>query len=196
MMNKTLMTLLVLLFSLPMICAAQESLSEGSLQASSQNSSQESTGASSENSSQYSTEGSSQWSSDTTSNSPQTSSEATTRQSSWESNGSQVVLIVAGAVVSVAITVGGIILTVRVSQARKEQALRLQDQIYLADGKDYQELLAFFELDDRDLIKTNDNLVAAGHRIASDQDAADYLAALILALTKRSEKVQYQLSAL
>ena len=195
-MNKTLMILLVLLFSLPMICAAQESLSEGSFQASSENSSQESTGASSENSSQYSTEGSSQWSADNTSNSPQTSSEATTHQSSGESNASYVTLLVAGAVVSIAITVGGILLTVRVSEARKEKALKLQDQIYLADGKDYQDLLTFFELDDRDLIKANDKLVAAGHQIASDQDAADYLAALILTLAKRSEKVQYQLNVL
>jgi hypothetical protein len=104
--------------------------------------------------------------------------------------------MVAGAVVSIAITVGGIILTVRVSKAKKEQVLRLQDQIYLADGKDYRNILTFFELDDKDLIKANDELVAAGHQIASDQEAADYLAALILALAKRSEKVQYQLSVL
>jgi hypothetical protein len=104
--------------------------------------------------------------------------------------------MVAGAVVIIAVTVGGIILTVRVSEARKEKALKLQDQIYLADGKDYQDLLTFFELDDRDLIKANDKLVASGHQIASDQDAADYLAALILALAQGSEKVQYQLNVL
>jgi hypothetical protein len=181
----TIITLLVLLFLLPMICAAQQSISEGSLQTSSQNSSQESTGASSENSSQYSTEGSSQWSTD-----------ATTDQSSGNSNSLSVGLLVAGAVVSIALTVGGIILTVRVSKAKKEEVLRLQDQIYLADGKDYQDILTFFELDDKRLIKANDELAAAGRQIASDQDAADYLAALILKLAQRSEKVQYQLSVL
>ena len=104
--------------------------------------------------------------------------------------------MVAGAVVIIAVTVGGIILTVRVSEAKKEKVLRLQDQIYLADGKEYQDLLAFFELDGRDLIGANDQLVADGHKIASHQDAADYLAALIAALAKKSEKVHYQLSVL
>jgi hypothetical protein len=194
-MKRTLMTLLVLLFLLPMICAAQESISEGSFQASSENSSQESTGASSENSSQYSTEGSSQWSTDATSNSPQSSTDATT-DGSRDSNSVSVALLVAGAVVSIALTVGGIILTVRVSEAKREKVLRLQDQIYLADGKDYQDILTFFKLEDKDLIKVNDQLVAGGYQIASNQDAADYLAALILALAERSEKVQYQLSVL
>jgi divalent metal cation (Fe/Co/Zn/Cd) transporter len=102
----------------------------------------------------------------------------------------------AGAVISIALTVGGIILTVHISNAKKEAVLRLQDQIYLADGKDYREILTFFELAEKDLIMANDKLVAAGHQIGSDQDAADYLAALILALSKKSEKVQYQLSLL
>jgi hypothetical protein len=192
----TIVMLLVLLFSLPMFGAAQQSMSEGSLQTSSQNSSQESTGASSENSSQYSTEGSSKWSTDTTSNSPQASTDATTNQSSGNSNSATVAVIVVGAVVSVALTVGGIILTVHVSKAKKENVLRLQDQIYLADGKDYRDILTFFELDDQDLIEANDQLVAAGRQIGSDQDAADYLAALMLELAKRSQKVQRQLRVL
>jgi hypothetical protein len=200
-MKKTLtiVTLLVLLFLLPMICAAQNNMSEGSLQNSSQESTQTSTqnssdesGASSENSSQYSTEESTH----ATSDSPRWSTDATTEESTHNSNSTLVALMVAGAVVTIAITVGGIILTVSVSKAKKEEALKLQDQIYLADGKDYEDILAFFELDDRELIKANDELVAAGRQIASDQDAADYLAALILALTKKSEKVQYQLNIL
>jgi hypothetical protein len=160
MMEKTLtaVTLVVLLFLLPMICAAQQGISDQSLQTSSQdsskNSSQESTQGSSENSFQTSTEGSTQDSS------PAGSSDA----SSENLGSSFVALIVGGAVVSIALTVGGIILTVNVSKAKKEAVLRLQDQIYLADGK--------------------------------DRDAAEYLAALILKLAKRSEKVQYQLSAL
>jgi hypothetical protein len=104
--------------------------------------------------------------------------------------------MVAGAVVSIAITVGGIILTVTVSEARQEAVLRLQDQIYLAEGKEYREILSYFELDDRDLIQANDQLVAGGFQIESDQDAADYLAALILALSERSQKIRYQLSVL
>jgi hypothetical protein len=192
MMEKTLtaVTLVVLLFLLPMICAAQQGISDQSLQTSSQdsskNSSQESTQGSSENSFQTSTEGSTQDSS------PAGSSDA----SSENLGSSFVALIVGGAVVSIALTVGGIILTVNVSKAKKEAVLRLQDQIYLADGKDYQDILSFFELGDKDLIKANDELVAAGRQIASDRDAAEYLAALILKLAKRSEKVQYQLSAL
>jgi hypothetical protein len=38
--------------------------------------------------------------------------------------------------------------------------------------------------------------VAGGFQIDSDQDAADYLAALILELSKKSEKVRYQLNLL
>jgi hypothetical protein len=94
----------------------------------------------------------------------------------------------------VTIVVGSTILTVHALKVKKERVLRLQDQIYLADGKDYRDILNYFELGDKDLIKANDELVAAGYQIASDQDAADYLAALMLALANRSQKVQYQLS--
>jgi hypothetical protein len=107
-----------------------------------------------------------------------------------------VAFVAVGAVVSIALTVGGILLTVSVSRARQEEVIRLQDQIYLADGKDYREILSFFELQDRDLIAVNDELVAAGHRIGSDQEAADYLAALFLALARKSGKVQHQLQLL
>jgi hypothetical protein len=82
-------------------------------------------------------------------------------------------ITVAGAVIAVV----GMTITVRVALARKGLALRLQDQIYLAEGKDYREILSFFQLEDRDLIKANDELMGAGYRIASDQDAAAYLVA-------------------
>ncbi len=174
--------------------AAQQGMSQSLFETSSQDSSQQSSQTSSENSSQNSTAGSWQWSTDNSSDS-QGSSQATT-DNSHNSEPSSVVLVVAGAVVSIAITVGGILFTVHVAQANKQAVLRLQDQIYLADGKDYQEILSFFELEDRDLIAANDRLVAGGLRIDSDQDAAHYLADLILELSKKSEKVQYQLSIL
>ena len=187
---KKLLTIVTLLA----FFATQQSISQSLFETSSQDSSQESSQTSFQDSSRNSSEGSSQWSTDNSSDS-QASTEATSNGSP-NSEPSSVVLVVACGVVSIAITVGGVLLTVHASQARKEGVLRLQDQIYLADGKDYQEILTFFELNDRDLIEANDELVAAGHQIASDQDAADYLAALILALTKKSEKVQYQLSML
>ena len=187
---KKLLTIVTLLA----FCVVQQGIGQSLFETSSQDSSQESSKTSSEDSSRNSTEGSWQWSTDNSSDS-QASTEATSNGSP-NSEPSSVVLVVACGVVSIAITVGGVLLTVHASQARKEGVLRLQDQIYLADGKDYQEILTFFELNDRDLIEANDELVAAGHQIASDQDAADYLAALILALAKKSEKVQYQLSML
>ncbi len=198
----TVIAFLVLLFSVPMVSHAQQSISQDSLQTSSQNSLQESTGASSETSSQQSsahssqdsTRSSSQWSTDGTTNSPQASMDATSN--STKGNASVVALVVAGAAVSIALTVGGIILTVNVSKARKEEVLGLQDQIYLADGKDYQRVLDFFELGDRDVGSANDQLVTAGGQIESDQEAADYLAALMLALAEKSEKVQRQLGLL
>jgi hypothetical protein len=178
--------------------AAQQGLAVDMSEASLQNSSQDSTNNSSETSSRDSSQASSaeswQWSTDNSSDS-QSSSEATT-DSSRNSEPSAVALVVAGAVVSIAITVGGVLLTVHVSKAKQEAVLRLQDQIYLADGKDYQEILSFFQLADRDLIRANDELVTAGHQIVSDQDAADYLAALVLSLAKKSEKIQYQLKML
>jgi len=189
MMKKLLIIVTLLAFF-----ATQQSMSQSLFETSSRDSSQESSKTSSEDSSRNSTEGSWQWSTDNSSDS-HASTEATSNGSP-NSEPSSVVLVVACGVVSIAITAGGILLTVHASQAKKEAVLRLQDQIYLAGGKDYQEILTFFELDDRALITANDELVAAGHQIASDQDAADYLAALILELSKRSEKVQYQLSML
>ncbi len=191
---KRLLTIITLLA----FFAAQQGMALTMSEASMQNSSQESMANSSQDSSQQSShassEGSWQWSTDNSSNS-QASSQATT-DGTRASDPSAVALVVAGAVVSIAITVGGVMLTVHVSKAKEEAVLRLQDQIYLADGKDYQEILSFFQIADKDLIQANDQLVAAGQQIASDQDAADYLAALLLALTKKSEKVQHQLSML
>jgi hypothetical protein len=192
------MNRLLTIITLVAFFAAQQgmalTMSEASMQNSSQDSMANSSETSSQESSQTSSEGSWQWSTDNSSDS-QASSEAST-DGSHNSDPLAVALVVAGAVVSVAVTVGGVLLTVHASKAKAEAVLRLQDQIYLADGKDYQEILSFFQLADKDLIQANDELVAAGRQIASDQDAADYLAALILALTKKSEKVQHQLSML
>lgn len=187
---KKLLTIVTLLA----FFAAQHSISQSLFETSSQNSFQESSDTSFQDSSRNSSEGSSQWSTDNSSDS-QGSSQATT-DGSRNSEPSAVAFVVAGAVVSIAITVGGILLTVHASRAKAEAVLRLQDQIYLADGKDYREILTFFELEDRDLIAANDKLVAGGAQIDSDQDAADYLAALMLELTKKSQKIQYQLSML
>jgi hypothetical protein len=168
-------------------CAAQQGFSQSLFETSSQDSSQQSTDDSSQNSSQASSEGSSQWSTDNSSDS-EASTEATT-DGTRNSEPSAIALVTVSAVVSIAIAVGGVLLTVHVTRARQEAVLGLQDQIYAGEGKDYRELLAFFELEGRELMAANDELVASGHRIDSDQDAADYLAALALALTKKSEKV-------
>ncbi len=184
---KKLLTIVTLLA----FFAAQQGIGESMFDASSQESSPD---TSFQDSSRASSEGSSQYTTDNSSNS-QNSSEATTDGSN-NSEPSSVAFVAVGAVVSIALTVGGILLTVSVSRARQEEVLRLQDQIYMADGKDYREILSFFELEDRDLIGVNDQLVAAGRQIGSDQEAADYLAALFMALTKKSGKVQYQLNML
>jgi hypothetical protein len=102
-------------------------------------------------------------------------------------------IVVAGVVIAVVV---GVTITVRAALAKLGLVLRLQDQIYLAEGKDYREILCFFELEDRDLIQANDELVAAGYQIDSNQDAADYLVALIRKLAERSQKVPYQLTVL
>jgi hypothetical protein len=187
---KKLLTILTLLA----FFAAQQGTGQSLFEASSQDSSQQSTDDSSQNSSENSSDNSFQYSTDNSSDS-QGSSEATT-DGSRNSEPSSVALVVAGAAVTIAITIGGVILTVYTANARQEAVLRLQDQIYLADGKDYREILSYFQLEDRELIEANDRLVAGGFQIDSDQDAADYLAALILELSKKSEKVRYQLNLL
>lgn len=127
------------------------------------------------------------------------SSRESSAQSSEESSASggdtgTVILLVSGAVVAIGLTVGGIVLTVNASQVREEEVLRLQDQIYLADGDEYAELVAFFGLDDRTVGRIHDELVASGRPIASSQDAADFLAAFALRLAERSDRVKGLLS--
>jgi hypothetical protein len=172
-MKKTLTIgiLLILLFLFSMICWAQwnnQSLQESSPQ------------------------GPDAYSQDSTQDSSNASTWNSTEATSGNSEKVMSSLVVAGAV----ITVVGVSVTIYVSRVKKRQVLRLQDQIYLAEGKDYRDLLSFFELDDKDLIKANDELVAAGYQIASDQDAVDYIMALMRKLAERSQKTPHQLSVL
>jgi hypothetical protein len=129
---------------------------------------------------------------DSTRDSSNDSTQGSTEATSGNSEKVKSSLVVAGVV----ITVVGVTISIRVAIAKKAMTLGLQDQIYLAEGKEHRDLLNFFELNDKGLIKANDELVAAGYQIASDQEAADYLVALIRKLAERSQKIPYQLSVL
>ncbi len=184
-MPKKLFTALVIasyLFMIPATAAAQTETTPISEQ-SSQDASQESSAESSQQSSEESTAQSSENSSDQ-------SSEESTAQSSASSSDSDpktaTVFVIIGAVVAVGLTVGGVILTVRASQVGAEEAIGLQDQIYDCGGKDFDELAARFGVEGRELVRANDELVAAGYAIVDDRTAADYLAALVLKLAERS----------
>ncbi|MBN1241315.1 MAG: hypothetical protein JXA15_01260 [Spirochaetales bacterium] len=167
---------------------AQEStgISEESSQQSMQDSTQQSSAATSEQSSANSE------------TSSQDSSEQSFAESTDDSNASSadgeagtVVLVVAGAVVVVAIV--GVVLTVRASNVREEAVLGLQDQVYLADGPDYEKLAEFFELDARSIGRVHDELALARGPVETNQDAADFLAAFLLALAERSETLKARL---
>jgi len=201
----------------PALCSGQQSMSDDSMQASSedslQNSSEDSLQNSSEDSLQNSTEESSantteQSSANTTDNSFQystdettgASSEATTAGSSDGSDQSEdasvVIMTIAGAVVAIGLTAVGITYLVRVSGARQESVLAFQDEVYAAAGTEYQRVLTAFGIGDRDLVSANDAIVAGGYVIENDQDAADYLVALVLEITGRRPLVKDKLSAL
>lgn len=212
-MNKTLCSVLVavMLFALPAQLFSQESVSEQSLQESSQDSlqqsSEDSLEQSTDESSQQTTEESSQQttqqSSDQTTeqstqqssdnSSQQTtgaSSEATTQASADSSaqsgDASLVVMVVAGTTVAVGLTAAGLTYIVRVSGAEQENVLALQDEIYAADGVEYSRLVNGLGVDEIVVIAANDEVVAAGYLIESDQDAADYLVELILRIAERA----------
>ncbi len=70
----------------------------------------------------------------------------------------------------------------------------MQDQIYLAKGRDYEAIRDFFGLGDREIVMANDELVTEGYSIVDDQSAADYLAALMLKCAERSDKIKAELA--
>lgn len=193
-----------LLVTSPLVCLGQEAISrqssqdssEQSLQQSSEDSLQNSTDESSrqttEESSQQSTEQSSQNSTDnsfqysteqTSGASSQGSTQASADGSSQLEGASAVTLLVGGAVVVVGLTAVGITWLVDVTNAKKHQVVAFQDQIYAADGPEYQQVVDTLGIEDKDLVHANDELVADGFVIETDQDAADYLVALMLRLT-------------
>lgn len=172
------------------VAYAQETtgISEESSQQSSQDSTQQSSAATSEQSSANS-ETSSQ---DSSEQSFAQSTEETTANSDGSEVGT-VVLVVAGAVVVV--TIVGVVLTVRASKVREEAVLGLQDQIYAAEGPDYETLAKFFELDARSIGRVHDGLALERGPVRSNQDAADFLAAFLLALSERSEALKARLGS-
>jgi len=210
-MKRTILGVVVTAFLVmsPVLCAGQQSISEDSLQSSSedslQNSSEDSLQNSSEDSLQTSTEESSQ---NTTDNSFQYSTEETSGATSDSStqgttdgtagleDASVVTLLVGGAVVAVGLTAVGITYLVEVSGAEREDVVAFQDQIYAAEGPDYQYVLDELGIEDKDLVHANDELVAEGFVIESDQDAADYLVALMLRATRRSPEIKDKLSSI
>lgn len=183
-----------------MLCAAMvlapaigvaQGMSEDSLQSSSQDSSQQSLQSSSDDSLRNSSDESSrqtseQSSQNSTDQTTGASSEATTAGSAESSEelgrGSVIVLVVAGAAVAIGVTAVGVTLIVRASAAKKANIIAFQDQIYAGRGPDYELLIRELGVTEAALARANDELVAAGFVIASDQDAADYLVALLMKL--------------
>ncbi len=72
----------------------------------------------------------------------QTSKESLAHSGDAQSGSAALVVVVVAA--GVTIVVGTVILIVHAAKVKKERMLGLQDQIYLADGKDYRDLLNFF----------------------------------------------------
>lgn len=183
-MNRTAILIIILLLVFPVLSFAQNGISDDSMQNSAQDSSQESFGQSS----QESTDESSANSSENSFRQSSDSSSAETAASSGQ--GSVDAIIIAGVAVGIGLTVVGVVLLVNVNGVKEEEIVGLQDQIYLAEGKDYDELRNHFQLDDIDVIQANDELVASGYCIEDNQSAADYLAALILKLAQKSDIYQ------
>jgi len=175
--------------------SAQES-SRSSMDQSSENSSDsDSFAESSRSSSEQSTANSSDDSSE--SGSSRTSSEQSTENSSDNSSettglSEMLSIVIVGAVVVVAVV--GVVLTVTAKKVKEEPVVGLQDQIYLAKGRDYEAIREYFDLKDSDIVSANDELVAEGYVIVDDQSAADYLAALMLKCAERSEKIKADLA--
>jgi hypothetical protein len=170
----------------------QTNISGDSSQTSAKDSSQQSAQDSSDQSSANSTN------SDSSADSSKSSSEQSSANSSDSSTGGgdsgTVSLIVAGAVVVIVVAAAGIAMTVRAKKVKEAPVVGLQDQIYLAKGKDYEEIRDYFGLRDRDIAMANDELVTEGLLVVDDKSAADYLAALMLKCAERSEKLKAELA--
>ena len=176
--NRALVLLLcVALVATPALYSADASQdsSQQSLQSSSEDSLQNSSQQSSQDSFEQTTGGSFQA---TTQGSADSSDESTAELG----QGSAVVLMVAGAAVAVGVTAVGITLIVRVNSAERENVVAFQDQIYAGSGPDFDLLVLEYGVAEAELARANDELVAAGYGIESDQDAAVYLAELFLRL--------------
>ena len=218
-MKRTIIGVVVTVFLVmsPVLCAGQEAISEESLQASSedslqtssedslqtssedslQTSSEESSQASTEESSQNTTDNSFQYSTDeTTVGSSDSSTQATSDGSAGLDDASVVTLLVGGAVVAVGLTAVGVTYLVEVTGAEQEDVVAFQDQIYAAEGPEYQAVLDELGIEDKDLVHANDELVVEGFVIESDRDAADYLGALMLKLAVKSPVLKPQTSSL
>jgi DNA mismatch repair ATPase MutL len=195
-MKKTLFLTVVFVLVLPTFCVAQASMSEASLQQSSQDSLQQSsedslqqssdqtTQESSDQTTQQSTENSSENSSQQTSDeSSNASSESSADSSAQLDQASVITLVVGGAVVAVGVTALGVTWLVDVSGATVADAIDFQDQVYAARGADFDRVVRELAIRPEDLVRAHDELVAEGLRIESDEDAADYLAALFLRLS-------------
>jgi hypothetical protein len=172
----------------------QSNISGDSSKNSAQDSSKDSSQQSSQDSSDQSTANSSD--SDSSAASSKSSSDESSANSS-DGNGDSsgtVSLVVAGAVIVIAVAVTGIALTVKAKKAKEASVVGLQDQIYLAGGKDYEAIRDYFGLRDRDIATANDELVTAGYVVVDDKSAADYLAALMLKCAERSDKVKAELA--
>ncbi len=168
------------------IAQTSSNVSADSSQDSAQESSRNSLDQSSENSSD-----SDSWAESSRSSSEQ-SSAASSEQTSNGDESQTVSLIVAGAITVVAIV--GPIITAKAKKAKQDNVIGLQDQIYLAQGRDYEAVRDFFGLGDRDIVMANDELVTEGYLVVDDQSAADYLAALMLKCAERSDKIKAELA--
>ncbi len=149
-----------------------------------------------QNSSQNSYEESSNQSSASSEGSSGESTAHSSDDSSGGGNAPQIILAISCTLVAIGLTAGGIALTVKASRVKKQDAIGLQDQIYRSEGPEYEEILSFFEVDPETLGRIQDELVAEGALLDTDQAAADYIALLILRLAESSEKVKTELSLL
>jgi hypothetical protein len=161
---------------------SSEQSTQESSQQSSEQSTQDSSNQSSEQSSDQTTGASSVGTSDATLASTEMTVEMTDGTVEAVGASSAFVLVVGGAAITIGVTVVGVILIVRAVGARQEDAIALQDQIYAGSGPDYETLIRELGVTEAELVRANDELVAEGYVIENDQDAADYLVALLLKL--------------
>ncbi|MBN2510294.1 MAG: hypothetical protein JXB03_08460, partial [Spirochaetales bacterium] len=164
----TTFLVILLLIAVPFYGFCQESgISEESSRESSQQSSEESSRQSTEESSEDSSEESSR-------QSTENSSEETTDESSGASSDVEISAnpwVIVGAVVVIGLTAAGIYM-VQTSKVREAEVLGLQDQIYLAEGTDLDQIKEYFGLEYTEIAECNDEIMAQGMEINSAKDAA------------------------